>query len=836
MSFFGRKKKDKFSDENNTSFTADPDYLDKAYGSMGDGVLDEDENSDNFADEYAFSNSRDYEPGEGYEPNEGREPGESDERLNSDNDPMSGETDGSFDPLEETEPFSAGGAYEHEDSSAYDGYSNAGSAADMEYEVDSDAYGRGYEIDAADKFGDIEPGADETGYFGDFEYAANDNAHYNAKTSSQDSDEYAEYASANNADGGETGGVYDSGDTEDMDSENINRRLERIRESEADSLLDGYQTEFNESDGAEDDRPDGGLSEDVWSDGSGGVYDEYDTDGAEAEDDTNDDIYAAYAPKSVKVDRVETSYYDLDSFGKEEKPPKKSRFKNFFKKYKKWMIGAGAAVLVVAIVVCSVSYISYRADPLRGYTQITVTNGNVIKTMSCTGSVEPFARYEIKSTVSGSITESPLNAGDTVRAGELVYKVDDTNAQLAVQQAENAVERAQAATQSASSSSSDSVRIYANATGTISNLNIQSGSRLSGGQIATITQADGNEVALTPNITGTVSSVSVREGSRVTSGQLIATVTTDSTGPSREELELDEQGAQIALEAAQQELAKYRIASPVDGTILVKNAKVGDVASADSGEPMMVIADMSRMKFSVEIDEMDIWEIEQGQLVVITAAALPGQTFMGEITNVGGEGNVKGNGITTYNVEITINDPGKLRSGMNIDARIVLDSASNALTLPDNALYEADGTNALVIARIAGGADEERVVDGSEYPGIFVPDGYQLVQIEYGVSDGVNVEIVSGLRAGDEVLYIKDENSPESASGGFNANSVSLPTPTAGSNSSSDDDRLSGADPDIIIRSDDESGSALDALPDTSGSGADGFGLHSTDRYATMEQ
>ena len=783
MSFFGRKKKDRVSEENNASFTADPDYLDKAYGSMGDGVLDEDENG-----------LTDIEP-------DGNETG-------------------------------------YFGDSEYAGYPD-----DPEY--GDNAYGDNVYDDSA---------YDDSAY-GDNAYG--DNV-YNEETSSQNLGGDGGYASAEDEgaldpaqdEGGyETRGLYGSGDTEDMDSENINRRLERIRESEADSLLDGYQTEFGESGGAEDERPDGGLSEDVWGDGSGGVYDEYDTDGAETENDTNEDIYAAYAPKSVKVDRVETSYYDLDSFGEEERPPKKSRFKNFFKKYKKWMIGAGAAVLVVAIVVCSVSYISYRADPLRGYTQITVANGNVIKTMSCTGSVEPVARYEIKSTVSGSITESPLNAGDTVRAGELVYKVDDTNAQLAVQQAENAVERAQAATQSASSSSSDSVRIYANATGTISDLNIQSGSRLSGGQIATITQADGNEVALTPNITGTVSSVSVREGSRVTSGQLVATVTTDSTGPSREELELDEQGAQIALEAAQQELTKYRIASPVDGIILVKNAKVGDVASADSQEPMMVIADMSRMKFSVEIDEMDIWEIEQGQLVVITAAALPGQTFMGEITNVGGEGNVKGNGITTYNVEVTINDPGKLRSGMNIDARIVLDSASNALTLPDNALYEADGTNALVIARVAGGADEELVVDSSEYPGIFVPDGYQLVRIEYGVSDGINVEIVSGLRAGDEVLYIRDENSPESASDGFNANSVSLPTPTAGADGSADENSLSGGGSDIILPSGGESDPALDALPDTRGSGDESdvsgnesdtsigdFGLRSTDRYATMEQ
>ena len=172
MSFFGRKKKDRVSEENNASFTADPDYLDKAYGSMGDGVLDEDENG-----------LTDIEP-------DGNETG-------------------------------------YFGDSEYAGFPDDPEYGDNAYDdaYDDDAYGD-------DAYGD---------------------SVYNEETSSQNLGGDGGYASAEDEgaldpaqdEGGyETRGLYGSGDTEDMDSENINRRLERIRESEADSLLDGYQTEF----------------------------------------------------------------------------------------------------------------------------------------------------------------------------------------------------------------------------------------------------------------------------------------------------------------------------------------------------------------------------------------------------------------------------------------------------------------------------------------------------------------------------------------------------------------------------------------------------------------
>lgn len=475
-------------------------------------------------------------------------------------------------------------------------------------------------------------------------------------------------------------------------------------------------------------------------------------------DDAGDEVvYAAYAPKSMRPQITQRSYYDLDNIDSEDTVAEPSGFKAALKKHARLIAGsAAAAVVVVGIIVACVVIFSGSMDPLMGYTATNAVKGNVIKTMAAGGNVEPNARYEISPLVSGTVTESPLNAGDEVKSGELVYKIDDTNAQLAVQMAEKAVERAKVSGDNGSSG--DSLRIYANASGTISDLRISSGSTVNGSQIAKITQSDGTEISLVPNVTGTVQTVAVRNGSTVTSGQVIATLKSTSSGSSAGQ-KLDVEGSELALEQAQKELEKYKIASPIDGTILVKNAKIGDnVAAGKTDKPLMVIADMSKMKFSIEVDELDIWNIKLGQTVVITANALPGETFSGEITNIAGEGDKKDGGVTTYAVEITISDPGKIKSGMNVDAKIILNSAINVLTLPENALYESDGQNALVITN-SSSVDEKDVVNSADYPHITVPSGYKLVKVRYGVNDGTAVEIISGLSVGDAVLYKADADS-----------------------------------------------------------------------------
>lgn len=645
--------------------------------------------------------------------------------------------------------------------------------------------------------GDLDPdvilgGADEAfGHREDTDGVFDVQKDYEPTLTAEDdySDETVEEADSNTVQD-----AYDSlgGDTGEMDLSTIRETAYRVDEyissiseaEQADDLPYGRDFEPDEPNEPEDDDAQE-LDEDIsdtQEQDTQLIEAVGDSDLAEDSEAADDIIYAAYAPKSMRPQVTQRSYYDLDGIDSEDKDAEPQGFKAVLKKHAALIGGSvAAAVVVIGIIVACVVVFSGGMDPLMGYTATNVVKGNVIKTMAAGGNVEPNARYEISPLVSGTVTESPLNAGDEVKSGELVYKIDDTNAQLAVQMAEKAVERAKVSGDS--SSAGDNLRIYANASGTISDLRISSGSTVSGGQIATITQSDGTEISLVPNVTGTVQSVAVRNGATVTSGQVIATLRSSSSGSSAGQ-KLDVEGSELALEQAQKELEKYKIASPIDGTILVKNAKIGDnVAAGKTDKPLMVIADMSKMKFSIEVDELDIWNIKLGQTVVITANALPGETFSGEITNIAGEGEKKDGGVTTYAVEITVSDPGKIKSGMNVDAKIILNSAINVLTLPENALYESDGQNALVITN-SSSVDEKDVVNSADYPNITVPNGYKLVKVKYGVNDGTAVEIISGLNVGDAVLYKADaesslssadssDNDSEKSNSGLNADSDS---------------------------------------------------------------
>lgn len=566
------------------------------------------------------------------------------------------------------------------------------------------------------------------------------------------------------------------GDTGELDINQIREEAERV-----DSYISELETAYD----------------------AGNAHDE--TDG-----DYDSEDYSDYAPKEIVSNVAHTEYYDLDSSEEDKKEKKQNKFTRFMKKHAKLIATSAAAVLVIVLVVVgSIYVISGGLDPLKGYSQTNAVKGNVIKTMAASGNVEPNARYEITSLVNGTITESPLNAGEAVKSGELIYRIDDTNAELAVQMAENAVERAKVS----DSDDDESLSIYANATGTITELNISSGSRISGGQVATITQASGVEIGLVPDVTGTVQSVKVREGASVTKGQVIATLKSSTSSSSTQGQQLDVEGSKIALEQAQKDLEKYKIASPIDGTILVKNAKIGDnVTAGKSDSPLMIIADMSKMKFTIEVDELDIWNIQLGQTVVISAPAMNGETFSGEITNIAGEGEKKGSGLTTYAVEITISDPGKLKSGMNVEAKIIINSAINVVTLPEQALFESDGKNALVITNSVSVKDEN-IMNPDDYPHITVPDGYNLVKVKYGVNDGTNVEILSGISVGDLVLLSSGESSlreAESISDDDKSDEKSTKSSSSKSSKSSDDeddDTLDDSDDMDLFSTDDDADS-----------------------------
>ncbi|MBR1455136.1 MAG: HlyD family efflux transporter periplasmic adaptor subunit [Lachnospiraceae bacterium] len=210
---------------------------------------------------------------------------------------------------------------------------------------------------------------------------------------------------------------------------------------------------------------------------------------------------------------------------------------------------------------------------------------------------------------------------------------------------------------------------------------------------------------------------------------------------------------------------EYFITAPIDGTVITKDAKVGDKIqkSTSSAKTLATIYDLSELNFDMDIDELDITNIKEGQEVNIQADAFNNKIFKGVITNVSLV-SANSNGVTNYPVTVTITDIGDLLPGMNVDAYVVLANAENVVGIPANALQRGNVVYLLNSSPTitSGNYNAEGISDRVKNR---VPDGFTAVNVETGISNENFIEIRSGLQDGDEV-YVT-ESSTNNAFNGF---------------------------------------------------------------------
>lgn len=326
-------------------------------------------------------------------------------------------------------------------------------------------------------------------------------------------------------------------------------------------------------------------------------------------------------------------------------------------------------------------------------------------------------------------------------------------------------------------------------------------------------------VELSGNKSLEIENLLIHEGSYVEKNSELFQVTTKTAEEYLKEFKDAVESADDNLENAENKLSNtqdsvddYTITAPISGTVITKNVKVGDkISKSSSGTTTMaVIYDLSTMTLEMSVDELDVSSVKVGQSVEITADAVEGETFTGTVTNVSLQSSYS-NGVTNYPVTVTLDDTGSLLPGMNVDAKIILDSSGNALVIPASALMRgnrvyvkksSDSTENADTQRNdssdnVGDADSERKnhgdgtlnadsVDrqpdaGAEASGSSkgsgtdnsssksngsgksgssnVPDGFEAVQVTTGIINDDYVEILSGLSEGDEVYISSDSGS-----------------------------------------------------------------------------
>ena len=156
------------------------------------------------------------------------------------------------------------------------------------------------------------------------------------------------------------------------------------------------------------------------------------------------------------------------------------------------------------------------------------------------------------------------------------------------------------------------------------------------------------------------------------------------------------------------------------------------------------IASATEASVSINVDELDILSVKEGQTATVTLDALDGQEFEGTITEVSNEAS-SGNSSAKYPVTITFEKTEDMLLGMSVSATIHVNEAEDAVLIPVDALQEK-GDSTFVYTK----KDSDGNLSGE-------------VEVETGISNGSQVEITSGLEEGDTVYYLKAESSDTSS-------------------------------------------------------------------------
>lgn len=346
--------------------------------------------------------------------------------------------------------------------------------------------------------------------------------------------------------------------------------------------------------------------------------------------------------------------------------------------------------------------------------------------------------------------------------------------------------------------------ITSTASGTLENLNIAVGDSVYSGQKVGYVKYDNQ------NSTMSNAQLSYNDAVLALEKQVLQNDTfSQDSSIKNAQLALDD--AKLGIEKAQDAVDDYVVEAPIEGTVVKKNSKAGDtIDSSNATDPLCVIYDLSSVKFSIDVDETEIALVKTGQKATVTADAVEGE-FEGVVTKVPVDG-VNENGVTTYTIEIQIENYGDLLPGMNVDAEIVVEEADNVIAVPVNSVnrgnivfvkddgttHENDVTDIIKGNKDKSGktddkkkaddkydkpqssgmpvvsvdtpngdkSDEISVTKESVPTNIDVPDGYRAIQVETGINDTDYIEIKSGLTEKDRVRTLDTESSSANASFG----------------------------------------------------------------------
>ena len=211
------------------------------------------------------------------------------------------------------------------------------------------------------------------------------------------------------------------------------------------------------------------------------------------------------------------------------------------------------------------------------------------------------------------------------------------------------------------------------------------------------------------------------------------------------------QTAGVAHDAALDRLHYCEIPSPMNGTVIARGVQPGEVVTPGvqatfEGKALLTVADLSQLLVRAELNQIDVAKVKLGQTVSVILDALPGKKYKGTITRIAPASvTPKGKDVDVFPVEATLSTvDDQIKPGMTADARIHIETRAGVLKLPIEAL--AKEKDKYIATRVTAIAPAQQTTEP--------------IEVKVGARNDRELEVLSGLKEGDQVL-IKPASSSE---------------------------------------------------------------------------
>lgn len=376
----------------------------------------------------------------------------------------------------------------------------------------------------------------------------------------------------------------------------------------------------------------------------------------------------------------------------------------------------GIAVMLVLVIVAG-AYAATRGkgkgEPESDIRTEKVEIADVQVKVNEVGTVEPEVKVEVKSAVSGRVVDILVRDGDFVERGQLLARVEpDLNQAQSLSETKNSLRSAEIAFQQAKSDFESNRSLFAQ------------------GLLAPASQRESETRYL---------SAKQQYESALEKYRLV-----------------EQSGIPIGRSATR--FGRSNVSSPMKGIVLTRDVEIGEtvtsgVSSFNAGTVLFTVADVSSMIVRAGVNEVDIAKIHAGQPVKVTLDAFPKVHFPARISRIAPAVRVDDK-VRVFDVEIRLDTQGKeLRSGMTANIEVAGEKKTKVLTVPVESVFLRDDGEIVYVKKKLTPEQIEAI--GEEKADLKDKDAWKAHfdkrVVVTGLSDNSRVEILSGLKVGEEV-------------------------------------------------------------------------------------